>query len=111
MSKDPKNRPKSDSPGIDLRTLITQAQKLSDGLLQACDIHIESKSSNVSLSKDLAFNHKLAPSSLVIPLESTLIANTPLVQDAQYIRKFVAFAQDKVTITGMMTPPTCGFVI
>lgn len=79
--------------------MITQGQKLSDGLLQACDIHIESRSSNVSLSKDLSFNHKLAPSSLVIPLESTLIANTPVVQDAQHIRKFVAFAQDKVTIT------------
>ena len=97
--KDPKSRAKTDSPGIDLRTMITQGQKLSDGLLQACDIHIESRSSNVSLSKDLGFNHKLAPSALVIPLESTLIARTPAVQDPPYIRKFVAFAQDKVTIT------------
>lgn len=78
--------------------MITQGQRLSDGLLQACDLHIESRSAHVSLSKDLSFNHKLAPSSLVIPIESTLIANRPLVQDAAYIRKFVAFAQDKVTI-------------
>lgn len=96
--KDPKSRLKSDTPGIELRIMVTQGQRLSDGLLQACDIHIESRSSNVSLSKDLSFNHKLAPSSLVIPLESTLIANTPAVQDAQHIRKFVAFQQEKVTI-------------
>ncbi|KAL1301669.1 hypothetical protein AAFC00_005888 [Neodothiora populina] len=98
--KDPKNRNHLDTPGIDLRMMIIQGQKLSDGLLQACDIHIESRASNVSLSKDLSFNHKLAPSPLVIPLESTLIANTPVVQEAHHIRKFVPFAQDKVTIAG-----------
>lgn len=96
--KDPNSRHKSDTPGIDLRTMINQGQRLSDALLQACDIHIESRSANVSLTKDLGFSHKLAPSSLVIPLESTLIANTPTVHEAQYIRRFVAFAQDRVTI-------------
>ncbi|KEQ70449.1 hypothetical protein M436DRAFT_53559 [Aureobasidium namibiae CBS 147.97] len=96
--KDPKNRPKNESAGLDLRVMITHGQKLSDGLLQACEIHIETRSANVSLSKDLNFNHKLAPNPLVIPLESTLTANAPVVQDAFHIRKFVAFAQERITI-------------
>ncbi|KAI4730691.1 hypothetical protein E4T49_01590 [Aureobasidium sp. EXF-10728] len=96
--KDPKNRPKNESAGLDLRMMITHGQKLSDGLLQACEIHIETRSANVSLSKDLNFNHKLAPNPLVIPLESTLTANAPVVQDAFHIRKFVAFAQERITI-------------
>ncbi|KAG9925288.1 hypothetical protein KCV05_g7632, partial [Aureobasidium melanogenum] len=96
--KDPKNRPKSESASLDLRVMISHGQKLSDGLLQACEIHIETRSANVSLSKDLNFNHKLAPNPLVIPLESTLTANAPVVQDAFHIRKFVAFAQERITI-------------
>ncbi|KAH0357480.1 hypothetical protein KCU83_g998, partial [Aureobasidium melanogenum] len=96
--KDPKNRPKSESASLDLRLMISHGQKLSDGLLQACEIHIETRSANVSLSKDLNFNHKLAPNPLVIPLESTLTANAPVVQDAFHIRKFVAFAQERITI-------------
>ncbi|GAB7351407.1 hypothetical protein MBLNU459_g2080t1 [Dothideomycetes sp. NU459] len=96
---DGKNRTKSDAVSLDLRMMITQGQKLSDALLQACEEHIESRSNNVSLSKDLHFNHKLAPSSLVIPLESTLTANIPTEQDAKIVRSFEAFAQDKVTIS------------
>ncbi|THY55817.1 hypothetical protein D6C98_04012 [Aureobasidium pullulans] len=96
--KDPKTRPKNESASLDLRIMITHGQKLSDGLLQACEIHIETRSANVSLSKDLNFNHKLAPNPLVIPLESTLTANAPVVQDAFHIRKFVAFAQERITI-------------
>ncbi|KAI5198982.1 hypothetical protein AUEXF2481DRAFT_78310 [Aureobasidium subglaciale EXF-2481] len=96
--KDPKNRPKNESAGLDLRVMITHGQKLSDGLLQACEIHIETRSANVGLSKDLNFNHKLAPNPLVIPLESTLTANAPVVQDAFHIRKFVAFSQERITI-------------
>ena len=96
--KDAKNRTKSDSAGLDLRTMIIQGQKLSDGLLQACEVHIEGRSTNISLSKDLGFSHKLAPSALVVPFESALTANVPTVQDASHIRHFKAFAQDRVTI-------------
>lgn len=96
--KDPKNRPKSNSASVDLRMMITHGQRLSDALLQACEAHVEPRSSSASLSRDLGFNHKLAPSTLVVPIESTLTASLPSVSDSEHIRKHHAFAQDKVTI-------------
>ena len=96
--KDAKSKAKSDTANVDLRTMVLQGQKLQDALLQACDIHLEGRSSAASLSRDLGFSHKLAPSALVIPFQSLLTANVPTVQDAAYIRHFKAFAQDKVTI-------------
>lgn len=94
--KDPKSRLKTD--GTDLRSLITQGQKLSDGLLQACEHHVEPRKSHVSLAKDLQFNHKLAPSALVVPVEATLSPNLPIGADCNKIRRHQAFAQDKITI-------------
>ncbi|KAK4547636.1 hypothetical protein LTR36_000593 [Oleoguttula mirabilis] len=94
--KDPKSKAKTD--GTDVRSMITQGQKLSDGLLRACEQHVEPRKSNVSLSKDLGFNHKLAPSALVVPIEATLSPNLPGGADCNKIRRHHAFAQDKITI-------------
>lgn len=94
--KDPKGKFKAD--GTDLRTLIANGQKLSDGLLQACEQQVEARKSHFSLSKDLYFNHKLAPSGLVVPIEATLSAHLPSGADIDMIRKHKAFAQDKITI-------------
>lgn len=96
--KDPKSKSKSDDGRQDLRTMVVQAQRLQDALLHACDVQLEGKSSMVSLSRDLSFSHKLAPSSLVVPFQFALTANIPMVHDAGHIRSFRAFAQDKVTI-------------
>ena len=98
--KDPnqKSKPKADSMSVDLRTMIAQAQKLSDGLLQACEAPVEQRKSSVSLSKDLGFNHKLAPSQLVVPIEATLAANLPRGANHDTIRRHKAFVQDKITI-------------
>lgn len=93
-----KNKPKSDNASTDLRTMVLQGQKLSEGLLQACEVHIESRATHVSLSKDLGFSHKLAPSQMVIPLEAAMTINMPVIQDGNYIRGHKAFVQDKVTI-------------
>jgi len=94
--KDPKSKIKSD--GTDLRQLITSGQRLSEGLLQACEQHVEQRRSHVSLSKDLGFSHKLAPSALVVPIEATLSANIPSGADSDKIRKHQGFARDKITI-------------
>ena len=96
--KDAKSRTKSDSASLDLRTMVMQGQKLQEGLLQACEIHIEGRATNVSLSRDLQFSHKLAPSTLVVPFQFALTPNVPTVQDATHIRHFKGFASDKVTI-------------
>ncbi|KAK5125692.1 hypothetical protein LTR85_011966 [Meristemomyces frigidus] len=94
--RDPKSKAKTD--GAEVRALIAQGQKLSDGLLQACEHHVEPRKSNVSLSKELGFNHKLAPSGLVVPVEATLSPNLPSGADSNKIRRHHAFAQDKITI-------------
>ncbi|TKA57007.1 hypothetical protein B0A49_10588, partial [Cryomyces minteri] len=92
-------RNKSEAASLELRNMIAQGQKLSDHLLQACEVHIESRASTVSLSKDLGFSHRLAPSTLVIPIESTLTATLPTVHNSDYIRRYKAFPQDRVTIS------------
>ncbi|KAK1813304.1 serine/threonine-protein kinase M1 [Friedmanniomyces endolithicus] len=94
--KDPKKQPKSD--GVELRVLITQSQKLSDALLQASERPVEPRKSHISLTKDLEFSVKLAPISLVVPVESTLLANLPIDANTDKVRKHKAFAQDKITI-------------
>ena len=89
---------KGSASNTDLRAMIAQGQRLSDGLLHACEVPVEARSSSASLSKDLGFNHKLAPSLLVVPVEATLSANLPSNADIEKIRAHKAFAHDKITI-------------
>jgi serine/threonine-protein kinase ATR len=98
--RDPKLKSKSDSNAIDLRMMIASGQRLSDGLLQASEAPVEPRQSHASLSRDLGFNHKLAPCALVVPLEKTLTASMPAGADSARIRNYAhkAFAQDKITI-------------
>ncbi|KAK3050228.1 serine/threonine-protein kinase M1 [Extremus antarcticus] len=96
--KERKSSAKTDGVANDLRMLIAQSQKLSEGLLQACEAHVEQRVTNVSLSKDLGFNHKLAPNPLVVPIETTLTASLPSGAGSETIRKHRAFVQDKITI-------------
>lgn len=97
--KDPKSKSK-DGTAIDLRMMIASGQRLSDGLLQASEAPVEPRQSHASLSRDLGFNHKLAPCSLVVPLETTLTTSMPAGADSARIRSYAhkAFAQDKITI-------------
>ena len=96
--KDFKSRSKGSISPADLRTMILQGQKLSDGLLQACEAPVEPRATNVNLFTDLGFNSKLAPSTLVVPIETTLAANSPSGANSETIRKYKAFTQDKITI-------------
>lgn len=98
--RDPKLKSKTDSNAIDLRMMIASGQRLSDGLLQASEAPVEARQSHASLSRDLNFNHKLAPCALVVPLETTLTASMPAGADSARIRSYAhkAFAHDKITI-------------
>jgi serine/threonine-protein kinase ATR len=97
--KDPKNKSlKTESNNINLGVMITQGQKLCDGLLQACETPVEPRASNVRLGRDLNFNHKLAPCQLVVPVEATLLASSPSMTDVDSIRRHKAFTQENITI-------------
>ncbi|KAK7608921.1 hypothetical protein JOL62DRAFT_524081 [Phyllosticta paracitricarpa] len=74
-----KSNKHSTSSGPDLKLLVSQGQKLSEALLHACDAQVEPRVARVSLSRDLGFNHKLAPCPLVVPVEMTLEASLPLI--------------------------------
>ncbi|KAF2473193.1 uncharacterized protein BDR25DRAFT_257421, partial [Lindgomyces ingoldianus] len=87
---------------IDLKALIIHGQRLADALLAACDAPVEQRVPHVSLSKDLGFNHKLAPCALVVPIEATMLANLPAGNDSRTIRSHNPFAQDVITISQFM---------
>lgn len=96
--REQKTQPKHDASHVDLKTLIVHSQRLCDGLLLACEQPIEARAVHVSLSKNLAFKLNLAPSNLVVPVESTLTASAPAASNSDSIRRHKAFTQDKITI-------------
>lgn len=90
---------KADGSASDLRTMIVHGQKLSDQLLHACEVAVDGRSSHASLSRDLGFNHKLAPCPLVVPIETTMTATLPTIQDSQHVRLHKAFSGGNITIS------------
>ncbi|KAK4917202.1 serine/threonine-protein kinase M1, partial [Elasticomyces elasticus] len=82
----------------ELKTMITQAQKFTDEILRIADFPIEAKVPKVGLYKDLGFNHRIAPSKLVVPVETCLIPNIPAANDGNTLKNFRAFAKEPVTI-------------
>ena len=78
--------------------MVLQGQKLSSQLLHVCEAEIVGKPTSVSLTKDLGFNHRVAPCPLVVPLETTLTASLPTTPDT--MKRHEAFARDTVTVTG-----------
>ena len=83
---------------LDFRMMVHHGQRLSEGLLRACEAPVEPRATWASLSKDLGFNHKLAPSQLVVPIEVTLTPSLPTGGAVGTIRRHKAFVQDKITI-------------
>ena len=103
LSKLVEHSRKSRNDSLDLRALIGQGQKLSDQLLMVCERDIRGKATNISITKDLGFNHKSAPCKIVIPLESTLMANLPTLTDnVKNIRAHKAFSKDIITISSFL---------
>ncbi|KAF1842478.1 uncharacterized protein K460DRAFT_346363 [Cucurbitaria berberidis CBS 394.84] len=83
---------------LDLKNLIIQGQRLTDALLAACDAPVEQRVAHVSLSRDLGFSHKLAPTQLVVPIEANMLPNLPAGNNSQTIRRHNPFPQDAITI-------------
>ncbi|KAL8243599.1 hypothetical protein R6Q59_009857 [Mikania micrantha] len=86
----------------EMRDFITASQKFSDEVLRIADFPIEQRISRVSLSREFGFNHKIAPSKLVVPSEAGLIPNIPSNNDLQNNKSFRAFAKEPVTITAFL---------
>lgn len=89
---------KKKGASLDLKNLIIQGQRLTDALLAACDAPVEQRVTHVSLSKDLGFSHKLAPTPLVVPIEANLLPSLPAGNDSQAIRRHNPFPADAITI-------------
>lgn len=95
-------RSNKNAPASELRTMISAAQRFTDELLRVADYHIEGKVPKINLGRDLGFNHKIAPSKLVVPAEVCLIPNIPTSNDATTLKTFRAFSKDPITITAFL---------
>ena len=93
---------RTESARTEMKALMLHGQKLSDQLLHVCEGEIHGKPTNISLTKDLGFNHKTAPSRLVIPLESTLTASLPPVTDNVNMKTHKAFSKETITISAFL---------
>ena len=89
---------KAGKDGFQLRTLINHGQRLSDALLNACEVSVEPRVSHVSLSRNLGFSHSIAPCPLVVPVEATLTAALPTKMVPEGIKNHKAFPREAITI-------------
>lgn len=92
-------RTKAETAAIDIKGLIAHGEKLTNALLAACEVNVESRASRASLQRDLGFQHKLAPCQLVVPVETALSANLPIGIGGAVIRQHKAFARTPITIS------------
>ncbi|KAF2761422.1 hypothetical protein EJ05DRAFT_449694 [Pseudovirgaria hyperparasitica] len=97
--KEISKKQRADNSGLDLRVLITHGQRLTEQLLNACEVAVDARVTHVSLSKDLAFNMKLAPCQLVVPIEATMTTSLPSVRDSTHVRKHKAFPSPSLALT------------
>jgi serine/threonine-protein kinase ATR len=95
------SNPKKASTGsIDLKSMISKGEKLSQQLLLICTAGDfgQNRTTKASISRDLGFVHQKAsmPSPLAVPVETTLMATLPTLTDN--VRSHKAFSRDVVTI-------------
>ncbi|ETN46988.1 uncharacterized protein HMPREF1541_01178 [Cyphellophora europaea CBS 101466] len=105
ISKVVEGQKKSSGSGLtpsELRNMISAGQRFSDEILRVSEYPIEGKISRVSLARDLGFHHKIAPSRLVVPVESCLVPSIPTSYDSAYLKSFRAFDKDPVTISAFL---------
>ena len=89
---------KAGKDGVDVRTLVNHGQRLCDALLSACEVSIEQRVTHVSLSRNLGFNHSIAPCLLVVPVEATLTVSLPTKMLPQGVKNHRAFPREATTI-------------
>lgn len=83
----------------ELRSMFTSGQKFVKELLRISEYPIEGKVTKISLARDLGFNHKIAPSKLVVPNQACLIPSMPTSFEPAQLKAFRPFAKEPVTIT------------
>ncbi|EXJ80858.1 hypothetical protein A1O3_07144 [Capronia epimyces CBS 606.96] len=84
----------------ELRNLYSSGQKFVKELLRISEFTIEGKVSRVSLAKQMGFNHKIAPSKLVVPNQASLVPSMPTNFESAQLKAFRPFAKEPVTISG-----------
>ena len=101
--KDTTPKPGRDLSAPEMRELIAHGRQLSEELLRIAEYELkDTKASQISLAREFKFNHKLAPSPLVVPIEACLIPSMPNAQDPWPDRNFRAFPVEPVTIAAFL---------
>ena len=88
-----------DPSAAELRSMFTNGQKFVKELLRISEFAIEGKVTKVSLAKDLNFNHRIAPSKLVVPNQACLIPSMPTSFEAAQLKAFRPFSNESVTVS------------
>lgn len=86
----------------ELRNLYANGQKFVRELLRITDNHIEGKVSRISLSAQFGFNHKIAPSKLVVPNQASLVPSMPSNFESAQLKAFRPFSKEPVTISAFL---------
>ncbi len=87
-----------DASAAELRSMFNNGQKFVKELLRISNYSIEGKVSKVNLTRDLGFNHKIAPSRLVVPNQACLIPSMPTSFESAQLKAFRPFAKEPVTV-------------
>lgn len=79
--------------------MIKGGQKFGEELLSLCNARVEEKgTTKISLSRNLGFNHKVAPCRLVVPFQSMLTPILPPSHEQAFIKQFNPFPGDVVSV-------------
>lgn len=84
---------------LDIKQLIAQGQRLADTLLHACNVPVDARTAQVSLTRDLGFNAKVAPCALVVPVEKALTATLPIGGEDVSMKNHRAFPMSREAVT------------
>jgi serine/threonine-protein kinase ATR len=87
-----------------IKTMINQGQKFSEELLKLSLAKIVDRVQKISLARNMGFNHRTAPCSLVIPLEAMLTPILPSTHESSFLKRFQPFPHDCVTIESKLFP-------
>lgn len=83
---------------VDNKKLIAETRWISDQLLMVCNFELTTKLTRLSLRKQFKFRHEIAPSQLVLPMQSTLTVTLPSPPDAWDGHTPYAFSSNPPTI-------------
>ncbi|KAL1916083.1 uncharacterized protein VTP21DRAFT_6087 [Calcarisporiella thermophila] len=84
--------------GVNVETLIQQAMKLTDQLLNLCNFSIGQRETMLSINRDFRTLQRMTPLQIIVPLQSTLIPSLPA--SSQTLSSHLPFMNDLPTIAG-----------